>query len=121
MKYAILITLATALTGCPMITTSESRVDVPAALELFEAHMQRRATLRQQITDWSEEKTRLQAAPVGSSGPNPRIQELAELIQNNLNLMAAEDTMLSGVVGEAVRNFRDGGTLTVTFQPEVGQ
>lgn len=150
MKYAILITLTAALAGCPMVTTTESRVDVPTALELLNAHMQRRATLRQQTDNWLadnkilidgvktrvEELARLKAEPVSSAGVNPRIAVLeaaiaeaeaeiqtnSELIQNNMNLMNAEDNALTLLVGEAVRNFRDGGTLTVTFQPvEVGQ
>lgn len=120
-QITALILIAASLTGCPTITTSESRVDVPASIEMFEANLQRRATLRAQIAEWSAEKDRLMAAPVGSSGLNPRIAELAGLIDNNLRLLNAEDAMIAVVVSEAVRQFRDGGTLTVTFEPvEVG-
>jgi len=57
MKHAILITFAFALVGCPMVTTSNSRLDVPATIELLDEAMQRRVDLSDRVLAWSEERT----------------------------------------------------------------
>ena len=133
MKYASLILLALALTGCPMATTTSTdrRLDVPAAIELLDAAMQRRVDLTDQALKAQQDNTTLadrlraiQAMPVSSNGPDPRIKEIqgqiqvnGALIQNNLNLLNADDTVAAMLIKSAIGEFKAGESVTITFKP----
>jgi len=124
--------LAAALTGCPVMTTStsttDSRIDVPAAIELLDAAMQRRVDLTAQALQWGKERDVLteQLAVVNalpkSSTPDPRIaqygnqiREKSELIANNLALLNADDTVALMLIKSAIAEFKAGDGVTIKF------
>lgn len=134
MKYAILITLAAALTGCPMMTntttTTDTRIDVPAAMALLDAAMQRRVDLTDQALQWGKERDALaeklavvNAMPRNTSGvPDPRIaeysnaiREKSELIANNLALLNADDSVAMVLIKAGLAEFKAGESVTITF------
>lgn len=123
-NFIVLSMLTMVLMGCPTITT----VDKAAAIDLYEERLQWRVDLKAQIDGWTAEKSELEAMPAGSSGPNPRINELAQLIANALALLNEDDRLVSGVVRDSAQvAFREllGQDVVLTFKaptpaPEAG-
>lgn len=136
MKYATLILIAAALTGCPVITSNETRttttIDVPGTIALLDAAMQRRVNLTNQAVQWGRERDALaeqlavvNALPKSSSGGvDPRITQLStqireksELIANNLALLNADDAVATMLIKSAIAEFKAGEGVTLTFVP----
>lgn len=114
MKYAILITLAAALTGCPMMTTSH--VDTDRTLEMLRQMTAERAQWEGELESLLQKQVVL-LRPSTSGLPPTALAEVtanANRIVELTRLIDAQDNMIAQAVRGAIAGYT-GGEIVITF------